>query len=327
MATDTDDTPVAWGVIGCGRIAQQFCADMSWAHNGVVRAVASRTLAKAQHFAERHHIDNAYGSYQQLLDDPSIEVVYIATPHVFHCQQSIQALKRSKAVVCEKPIAVNLYECQQLFQVARCEKVYVMEAMWSYFLPAIKQTKAWIDKGVIGELRCIEASFGFVAPRDLQGRHFNKALGGGSLYDIGIYPLAMAAFLLGEFETSWCVENMVTNHGVDSEVSFTAQTQHVQLSFCCSFNRVLANELVITGSKGRITVPDFWQAKGCQYWLNDGSGDAFIDQTQGLGYQHEAIQVAKDIRKQRTQSNVMTLSRSLWLQQQMEKIRSELIKS
>lgn len=184
---------VRWGSLSTGRITHRFVQDFAFVPNGEVVAVASRSQEAADAFAARHGIPRAYAGYQRLLDDPQIDVVYVATPHTLHFRNTADAFRAGKHVLCEKPFTVGAPESRSLFRLAEQSSVFVMEGMWTWFLPAIRQALEWVRQGRIGALRHIQADFGYpLLPFDPVRREYNAELAGGCLLDMGIYPVALA---------------------------------------------------------------------------------------------------------------------------------------
>ena len=159
---------IKWGILGTGNIANSFAEDFKFTKHGIITSVASRSHEKATAFAQKYHIQRAYGTYEDLFNDANVDVVYVATPHNAHFQNSFDALTSGKAVLCEKPITVNTDECRQLIQLAKNSGNYLMEAMWTYFLPSIIKVQKWIEDGKIGKVKYIRADFGFKANRETE---------------------------------------------------------------------------------------------------------------------------------------------------------------
>ena len=188
-------TPIRWGILGPGSIANQFAKGLQAAPDGQLVAVGSRDLQRAEAFAEQYDAPNRHGSYEELVADPEVDAIYVATPHPFHKENSILCLEAGKAVLCEKPFTVNAAEAAEIVAVARAKKVFLMEAMWSRYLPIIVQVRKWLDEGAIGEPLQVNADFGFRAGVNPEGRLFSPALAGGALLDVedghlGHVPLA-----------------------------------------------------------------------------------------------------------------------------------------
>ncbi|NVJ89607.1 MAG: Gfo/Idh/MocA family oxidoreductase [Flavobacteriaceae bacterium] len=189
---------VKWGILGCGKIAQKFALDLAKVENAELYAVASREQQKANDFANRYNFKFAYNAYNLLAKDKLVDAIYIATPHVFHKENTILCLKHKKAVLCEKPFAINLGEVTEMITVAKENNVLLMEALWTYFLPHYQFLLEVFQSKKYGELLELKADFGFKPVKNqLNDRLFKKSLGGGSLLDIGIYPIFAALSTLG----------------------------------------------------------------------------------------------------------------------------------
>ena len=192
-----DNQPIRWGIIGLGNIAHKFAEDLLSVPNTELYAVASRDIAKANKFAKKFNAKNAYGSYQHLAKNSKIDAVYIATPHVFHKENTFLCLNNGIAVLCEKPFAMNMEEVNDMISLAKSKNILLMEALWTYFLPSYQFVLNLIQNNTHGKLLKLEADFGFKKDFDNSSRLFNKSLGGGSLLDIGIYPIFAALTMIG----------------------------------------------------------------------------------------------------------------------------------
>lgn len=188
---------IKWGILGLGKIAHKFASDLRTVSGCELYAVASRNQEKADEFAQIHQAKIGYDSYEKLAKDPEIDAVYIATPHRFHKEFSILCLQHKKAVLCEKAFAMNLEEVSEMIQVAKENDTLLMEALWTRFLPHYQYVLDVVKNEKYGKIQKLEADFGFYAPYDLQNRLFRKEVGGGSLLDIGIYPIFAALSTLG----------------------------------------------------------------------------------------------------------------------------------
>ncbi|MFT7692526.1 MAG: dihydrodiol dehydrogenase / D-xylose 1-dehydrogenase (NADP), partial [Candidatus Latescibacterota bacterium] len=186
-----------WGILGSGSIAKQFARGLADTPNAVLQSVGSRAQKSADAFADQFDIPTRHASYEALANDPEIDAIYVSTPHPFHKDNSILCLEAGKAVICEKPFAINAAEAEAVVQVARDQGVFLMEAMWSRYFPAMVKVKEWLDEGAIGDVRIVSADFGFRTGINPEGRLFNPALGGGALLDVGIYVTSFASFVLG----------------------------------------------------------------------------------------------------------------------------------
>ena len=190
---------IAWGILGLGGIAHKFVKDLALVKGAKLQAVASSSKERAIAFAQEYNALTAYGSYEALYADPVVEVIYIASVHVDHYPQTLAALNAGKAVLCEKPMGINAQQLKAMIALAKAKKVFLMEAFWSRFNPALLEAKRQIQQGRIGDLRHLQASFAMPRWKDKpEGRLLNLAKGGGSLLDIGVYPVFLAYFLLGK---------------------------------------------------------------------------------------------------------------------------------
>jgi predicted dehydrogenase len=192
-----DASTIRWGILGAGAMSATFASGLAKAAGASVHAVASRSLAPAQAFAERVGVARAYGSYDELLADPDVDVVYIATVNTSHRDLCIRSIEHGKPVLCEKPFTLNAAEAREVVARARERKVFCMEAMWTRFLPAVVKLKELLAAGEIGTPRFFSASIGYAFEWDASARHFDPAVGGGALLDLGVYPISMAFHLFG----------------------------------------------------------------------------------------------------------------------------------
>ena len=180
---------IRWGILGTGWIAEKMAAALPSVNDAALVAIGSRSAAKANEFARRYHVETAYGSYEELAADPRIDVVYIATPHPYHCANTLLCVRNGKAVLCEKPFAMNEPRVRQMISTAREHGVVLMEAFWTRFLPSWERPFELVASGALGRVRYIQSDLAVFRPFDPHHRAFNKNLGGGSLLDIGIYPV------------------------------------------------------------------------------------------------------------------------------------------
>lgn len=189
---------IRWGIIGLGKIANKFAQDIQTVEHCELYAVASRHQEKANSFAKQYNATKAYGDYESLAADPNIDAVYIATPHISHQDYSVMCLNQKKAVLCEKPLAMNTQQVEHMIAIAKANDVLLMEALWTYFLPHYQFVLRELYSGKYGAITKLEADFGFLPNFDTTSRVFKKSLGGGSLLDIGIYPIFVALSTLGK---------------------------------------------------------------------------------------------------------------------------------
>lgn len=211
---------IRWGIIGLGKIANSFATDMQQVDNSIIYAVASRSQEKANDFGAKYNVAKCYDSYEELAQDPQVDAIYIATPHVRHAQDALLCLTHNKAVLCEKPFAMNLQEVDSMIAKAEEHNVLLMEALWTRFMPHFKFVKEELESGRYGRVKSLHADFSFKAPVNPDGRLYNKLLGGGSLLDIGIYPVFCALALLGKPE-SITAKGKIGKTQIDEEIEIT----------------------------------------------------------------------------------------------------------
>ena len=191
-------SPLRWGVIGTGRIAHTFASDIQLIDEGVIVAVGSRSSESANAFANEFNIPHPYSSYEELLTNPDVDVVYVGTPHPMHHDNALLALEHGKPVLVEKAFTMTASEARDLVRVAREKKLFMMEAMWTRFLPHVVAIRELIANGELGEIVTVEADHGQWFEEDPASRLFAPELGGGALLDLGVYPISFASMILGE---------------------------------------------------------------------------------------------------------------------------------
>lgn len=311
-----------WGIVSTGRIAEQFCQDMAFVDNGELAAVAARNLDNAQSFASKYKITKAYQGYQAMFDDPDIDVVYIATPHNIHYQNVYDALMAGKSVLCEKPITISSEESRKLSALAQDKGLFLMEAMWTYFLPAIIKAKQWVESGRIGKVKHIKADFGYPLPFDSERREYNATLAGGCLLEMGLYPLAIAEHFVEVSMSNLQVKSHLAPNGVEDDVIILADAGEVKLTLATSFQCKLQNWAYIIGEEGYIAIPNFWRADQCSLFKLDEQVDHFDDGRTSLGFNFEAEAVGQAITAKQVEHSVMPHQLSYLLQQQMEEIKA-----
>jgi predicted dehydrogenase len=263
--------PINWGIIAPGRIAHRFAQSFAGREDGKLLAVASRDQARAAQFASQYGIDTMFDSYDELIAEPSIDAIYIASPHRFHYETIEQCLLAGKAVLCEKPLTVTSEQSIALFALAKKQNVFLMEALWSRFLPCWQQVRRWLDEGHIGEVQLLRSTFGFQPPRDESDRLFDINLAGGALLDTGVYNIALSEFVLGKQPDRIQSAVLVGDTQVDERCSVTLDYGDVTSQFTCTFLSQLDNQFHIIGSKGSIVVDGcFWDAVKATLTTNKG---------------------------------------------------------
>jgi len=315
---------IKWGILSTGRIAHKFATALQVVENCEIRAVGSRTVESAQKFADEFNIPTAYGSYEELVSDPDIDVIYIATPHNLHLANTLLALNHNKHVLCEKPMGVNLKEEILMINKAKEKNLFLMEALWSRFLPNIIKTKELIDSGEIGEVKFLNVSLTFKSDKGPEHRHFNIDLCGGTILDIGIYNIFLSLLMLGKPKSFTAVAGL-SEQGGDTNCSCAFKYEKDTLAVM--FSSFMANAPVVAeihGTKGKIILDHLWYCPG-NVRLIDGNGleKTFEFEFKSNGYELEAEEVVNCILAGMTQSDLWSWNDSLQLIGQMDAIRKE----
>ncbi len=313
---------VRWGILGTGRIADRFIVDLKKVPGAEALAVASRSYTRAEFFAAKHHIPQIYSSYEELVKDPEIDVIYIATPHNFHKEHTLLCLTNGKHVLCEKPFAVNAKEARQMIAYAREKNLFLMEAMWSRFNPVYQRAMQWVNEGLIGEVRMLKADFGFRTAWQPEGRLLNPALAGGSILDVAVYPLALASHLFGLKPVAIQALAHVGASGVDEQAGIALKYANGQLAVLSSAIRTrIPNQALILGTEGLIWLPVFWRARLAVLWRSRKMPRITWG---GIGYQYEAAEVGSCLSQNKIESTLMPLAESLAIVEIMDQIREKI---
>ena len=291
---------VRWGILGCGKIAGKFATDLQLVPDSELTAIASRNPANAESFSRTFKPRVAYNNYEALAESPEVDVIYVATPHGFHYENVMLCLKHKKSVLCEKAFALNLAQAREMVELARKEKVFLMEAFWTKFLPQFKKIMEIIQSGAIGDVRLVQSDFGFKAPEPRAQRLYDPVLGGGSILDIGIYPVFLAQSILGKPTQ---VHAFITPYesGVDEQCVMSMKFAGGALAVLSStFAVETPVEAVIAGTKGRIIMRNRFHNTLCKLELvigKDAPQTVDVHREAGAGYQFEIRHVNECLRK------------------------------
>lgn len=313
-----------WGVLATGTICRQFARDLAHVPGAKKAAVASRGAGKAADFAAEFGFARSHGSYDDLYADPEVDVIYVGTPHTHHLDNARDAMRAGKHVLCEKPLTVFPGETEALVEIQKETGRYLMEAMWTWFLPAVRKAQQWIADGRIGTLTHIKADFGYPQRFDPKGRMYNPDLAGGCLLDMGVYPVALAWLLDKSFPQELTVTGRRAPSGVDDDFSAVLRYPNHTVTLGSSFRCKLPNWAYIIGSDGYIAIPDFWRASEAKLYELDTCTEHFRDQREHQGFAFEAIALQEDVSAGRLQSDVVSLADSLAIQQLMDSIRARI---
>ena len=312
------DRPVRWGVVGPGRIATGVVKDLADMEGGVLHAVASRSPERSRAFAEEHGAAVSYGSYADLLADDDVDAVYIATPHRQHHGIALAAIQAGKHLLVEKAFTCTLAGSQEVVDAARARGVFVMEAMWTRFQPAVVRLRELLAEGAVGEVRAVRADLGLAVPYEPDDRLWDKALGGGALLDLGVYPVSWLQMLLGGEPERLAVAGATGPGGVDTESTLLwAGADGVQGSAQCSLLSPLPGTAAVFGTEGWIEVPPRFHHPSKLLVHRRGEGRS-VESTEvielpatGTGYSHELDEVHRCLAAGETESPTMPLADTL----------------
>ncbi|MCH6255193.1 Gfo/Idh/MocA family oxidoreductase [Puniceicoccaceae bacterium K14] len=322
----TSKQTIRWGVLGCGGIAKKFIASSKVVETAEVVAVASASGNKAQAFADEQGVGIGYSGYDALLEDPSVDAVYVANTHNFHHDTVLKALKADKAVLCEKPMAINAKQTKEMIDLARERNLFLMEAMWTRYLPSVVQMRKWIEEGRIGKPRRVYANFGLRMSFPPESRMVNPDLAGGALLDLGIYPLSLASMIasgavpkkvfsiVGKGETGVDVDDLIM---LSYEDGLGAQLS-------CGLEVPVRCYAEVVGEKGTITLPHLFIGANSVTLKTDEEEQTFnYDFPEIEGFRFEVEEACKCLLNGEKESSIMPLDETLVLAQTMDLIRAD----
>jgi predicted dehydrogenase len=317
--------PIQWGLVGPGGIARKFAHDLRVAEAGSLRSVAGRDLPRAKAFAEEFGAEFAFDDLLAVATDPQVDIVYLATPHSAHFSAARTLLEHGKPLLIEKPMTVNAAQARELIGLARSRGVFLMEALWTRFLPAYQQVGRWLDEGRIGEVRGVSSSFCVRGNPDPTARWLNPALAGGGLLDLGVYNLAMNQWVLGtKPDRIHAVANFSAT-GVDDMLSASlGYTPRTLAQFACGFVAEAENSLTITGGSGRILVPDPFYAAQEVRLLAGEKIEIHRAPFRGEGFEYEIAEAVRCLSSGELESPLMPLSDTLATLEVMDGIRARI---
>ncbi len=315
---------IRWGILGCGKIAHKFAQDLLAVPNAKLEAVASRNQQKSRVFGMRYHSNKYYDSYLELCLDATIDVIYIATPHVFHYEQTLMCLNHQKAVLCEKPFAMNATQVAEMIAAAKRNNIFLMEAMWTFFLPHYQYVLNLIQSKELGEITKLKADFGYRFDFDPESRIYNKKLGGGSLLDIGIYPVFAALSLIG-FPDAIEAKAKMSRTGVDENCSIEFSYKNgTKAELFSSVIEETKTEAIITFEKGTIRIHSRFHEPSKLTIITENGQIEKLFEIQTNGYSFEAGHVTELLLSHKKESSMMTFKKSLELIQLLDIIRSKI---
>jgi predicted dehydrogenase len=315
--------PIRWGIIGTGNIANKFAADLTAMPEARLVAVGSRSQAAAESFGARWGAPRRHGSYAALAEDKEVEAVYVAVPHPFHAENSRRCLEAGKAVLCEKPFALNAAQAAEVIGCARAGKLLLMEGMWTRAFPVMARLRELLAEGAVGRVRLVVADFSFRAKFSAEGRLFNRALGGGALLDVGVYPVSLASMVLGT-PARICSGAEMGASGVDYQA---AMIFHYQDSAAATLFAGLRADRIcdaeIIGESGCIKVHSvWWKPSRMTVTRTRGKSEHYDMPYPGNGFQFEVAEFMNCLRQGRLESAMMPLDETLSILKTLDAVRA-----
>jgi predicted dehydrogenase len=319
-------TPVRWGLLATGGISALFARDLGLLPDAEVLAVGSRSQASADRFGAEFDIPRRYGSYADLVADPDVDAIYVATPHPGHHAATLLALDEGKAVLVEKPFAMNGAEAREMVAAARAASSFLMEAMWTRFLPHMVRVRDALAAGVLGDIVYLTAEHGQWFPLDRTHRVFAPELGGGALLDLGIYPVSFAHMVLGTPSAVTAVSTPAFT-GVDATTSITLRYpggQHAVLT--TSLSAASDNPAAIYGTEARLEIEGwFYTPSGFTITSRDGKViERYETPRVGRGMQYQAEEVMRCLRSGRLESDVLPLAETVATMDTLDEVRRQI---
>lgn len=317
---------IRWGIIGAGNISAKFAEGLQFVEDAELVAIGSRSQESADTFGNRFNIPHRHATYEALVADPDVDVVYIGTPHPAHKANALLCLEHGKAVLCEKPFAMNAAEAAEVVDFARKQGLFMMEAMWTRHLPLFVKLRQMLDEQILGEIRLVQADFAFYTPFNPKGRLFAPELGGGALLDAGIYPVSLASFIYGKQPQQVASFAHKAPTGVDDRTTmlFEYEGGATAQLFCATQLQTL-NEAVIAGEKGIIRLHSRWLSGTALTLTLPGQEAQFISAPilNNNGYSYEAAEVARCMRAGLLESPVMPLDETIAIMQTMDRVQQQ----
>ncbi|WP_312769129.1 Gfo/Idh/MocA family oxidoreductase [Epilithonimonas sp.] len=315
---------IRWGILGTGTIAHKFASDLKFVENAELVAVGSRSLENAKNFADEFGVPSSFGSYEEFAESDEIDIVYIATPNNLHHPNTLLCLNNGKAVLCEKPFALNENQALEMINLARKKNLFLMDALWTKFLPHYQKMIEIVKGGSLGDIKVVLANFGFRANVEPNSRLLNPELGGGSLMDIGIYNIFTTLDILGKPDEINVSINS-TEQGIDEQCAVIFKyNSGAMASLFSSISANLSTDVEICGTLGRLklTTPFYDSTSVLEHYFDGEKQVIKTEKEEGLGYQYEARNATNCLLNGITESSVVPHSDSILLMQTLDQIRS-----
>ncbi len=313
-----------WGIIGTGNIATQFATCLKVCDNAVLQAVGSRSQGSADTFGDTFEVPTRHATYDALVNDPDVDIVYVSTPHALHKESSIACLRAGKAVLSEKPFTLNVADSQAVFDVAKETGLFLMEGMWTRFFPVIKQVEDWIAEGAIGPVRMVRADFGYWMDYKKRDWLWDLDLGGGSLMDVGIYSITLASIAFGEAPKSIQGQARIGERGVDEQAAFVLGYDSGVATLSSAIRSKTDWDAYIYGEDGVIKIHDrFWQPHKATLTPREGNEKTVEIPLESLGFEYEIREVMRCLDEGLTECPTMPHAKTLEIMGIMDTLRQQ----
>jgi predicted dehydrogenase len=310
--------------MGTGTIANSFVKGLTFLEDAEIYAVASRSIEKSIGFGQKFGFKKFYGSYEEMVQDKEVDVVYIATPNSVHKENILLCLNNGKSVLCEKPFTINAKEAEEVIKLAREKKLFLMEGMWTRFFPVMKKVQEWIDEEAVGRIRMVTADFGFRRKGAAEERKVSIQRAGGALMDVGVYPISFASWVFKKDPEE--IKGIASKYetGVDELSAMTLGYEGGQLaSLYCSINTPTLKEARIIGNSGTIIIPEFSKATSASLSVIGKESITVNIPLEGNGYNYEASEVMRCLREGKIESPIMPLDETLSVMKTMDELRRQ----
>jgi dihydrodiol dehydrogenase / D-xylose 1-dehydrogenase (NADP) len=315
---------INWAILAPGKMASKFATALKGVADAHLYSVASRNVTRARAFADLYDFETVAPSYDALMADPKVDVIYIASPHTLHAEQSIDCLKSGKAVLCEKPMTINADQATRVFDAAQANQSFYMEAVWTRFMPMLIKVRDIIDSGRIGEVQTAQASFGINVPFSPHHRLYDPQLAGGALLDVGIYTITFAQWLMQTAPVQITAAAQLGPTGVDQRTGLILRYPQGQVATLnASINSISNHEAWIFGSKGSIKMSSFWQCEEIAVMF-DGETEIVTMPHRINGYEGEIEEVQRCLNANKIQSELFPWSESLIVMNIMDEARKQI---
>ncbi|MCY3772747.1 MAG: Gfo/Idh/MocA family oxidoreductase [Gemmatimonadetes bacterium] len=317
---------IRWGIIGTGAIAHKFADALTVVPDAELLAVGSRAQGTADAFGDEFEVPRRHASYQSLAEDPGVDAIYVSTPHPMHCRDTLLCLNAGKPVLCEKPFALNAREAEIMIQCARQRGVFLMEAMWTRFLPTIALVRQWLADDTIGEVRNMMADFGFRAKFNPEGRLLNPELGGGALLDIGVYVVSLASMVYGKRPDRVAALADIGTTGVDEQTTMAFRYDTgAMAALTCAVRTSTPGAVSIHGTRGNIHIPSpFYDSYTATLSVEGKEPVTVAPERVENGFKYEIEEVGRCLREGLLESSALPLDETLAIMRTLDAVRSEI---